>query len=92
MNDVSPLAAGPTKTLAEFPEVSTASHRGIFDVRIWITGSTSGEVFELARELTKLSRRLAPQGVDIRYTTLRPGHPLCGFKPTLEPKRSKGRR
>lgn len=62
------------------------SERGIFDVRVWVEADDVRAVYALATDLVLLMRQVAPEGVQVRYSQLRAGHPLCKFQPSLEPK------
>lgn len=59
------------------------SARGIFDLRIWIEGADEQEVYELAHEIRRRAAKVAPPGVDVRYTQLRNPRWTPGFHATM---------
>jgi hypothetical protein len=66
------------------------SSRGIFDVRVWITGDNDGHVYDLISDFLEAAREAAPLGVDVRYSQLRPPRNR-NFEATMRPKRRGGR-
>lgn len=59
------------------------SERGAFDARLWVTGEDARDVYRLLNEWLIAAREVAPEGVEVRYTQLRPARRTRLFHPTL---------
>lgn len=64
------------------------SERAIFDVRVWVTGDNEGHVYDLISYFVESAAAVAPPGVDVRYSQLRPARTRA-FLATIAPKRRK---
>lgn len=58
----------------------------IFDLRLHVTGATDTEVWERAYGACNALRELALDGVDVRYSQMRPARNSRTFTPTMEPR------
>ena len=81
------LARTTVRALEHKDATAANPERAIFDMRLNVTAADRRRVFDLVNEFTEHARNLAPVGVVVRYTQLRPGHPLSSFVPTMVPKR-----
>ena len=59
------------------------SERGVFDLRLWVEGTDTLEVWHRVTELQRLARNFAPSGVDVRYVQIRDGSKTRDFKATM---------
>lgn len=61
------------------------SARGIFDLRVWIEADDEAAVWARIAALTADVRRIAPDGVDVRYCQLRRADKTRNFVATMGP-------
>ena len=66
------------------------SERALVDVRLWVEAEDELEVWRLVRVFQRRAALVAPPGVEVRWSQLRPPHPLSQFKATMAPKRKRG--
>ncbi len=66
------------------------SEKAVFDLRLWVEGEDTLEVWQKVTELQRLAELFAPAGVSVRYSQLRDGRKTRGdFEATMLPNRKR---
>jgi hypothetical protein len=66
------------------------SERGVFDLRLHVTGIDRMHVWEIVTEFQRAAELFAPPGVSVRYSQLRPPRSRA-FEATMAPAKRKKR-
>jgi len=74
-------------SLARRGPVTEREHeaRGVFDVRVWVSGENEAEVYERVAEFVRAAKLFAPPGVDVRYSSVRNPARTKAFKGNMWP-------
>jgi hypothetical protein len=64
------------------------TERAIFDLRLEIEAPTKEQVYQLATKALRTLQESQIQGVNARYTQMRPAHRSKTFKPTMTTRRT----
>jgi hypothetical protein len=76
------------------PQVPDASQscRAIFDARVHVVAESRETLYATLNAWLRSARAVAPEGLEVRYTALRPGCRSHAFTPTIEPPRKISKR
>jgi hypothetical protein len=79
---------------ARRPQVPDApqSCRAIFDARVHVVAESRETLYATLNAWLRSARAVAPEGLQVRYTALRPGRRSRTFTPTIEPPRKTAKR
>ena len=79
------LRAHAGSNMKSVPGSQVGYERAVFDVRVEVTAPEATDVFHLINLFLLLARRVAPAGVNVRYSSLKETN--GSFRPTITPKR-----
>ena len=92
MNDEAARQGRPdTNAITRSDRSKAIGERGVFDLRLHVTGADRMDVWRLVTEFQRAAGLFAPPGVDVRYVQLRPPRRSRTFDATMEPAKRKKR-